>query len=164
MSSEEKVESYEYEFKYHDIESNEYFATPKPLDKPISLNEGFSYSFGVNGYVTGGTGVGRNTWDIRSTVGGTFSSSTSYSQTNSTYLDINGDGYPDYITQKGKKLKIYLGNGKGAFGSEHSIDIANYRIDNEETSTSSTGKSAKFIDSKKSNLQIFENRFYFIRL
>ena len=140
LSSEEKVESYEYEFKYHDIESNEYFATPKPLDKPISLNEGFSYSFGVNGYVTGGTGVGRNTWDIRSTVGGTFSSSTSYSQTNSTYLDINGDGYPDYITQKGKKLKIYLGNGKGAFGSEHSIDIANYRIDNEETSTSSTGK------------------------
>lgn len=59
LSSEEKVESYEYEFKYHDIESNEYFATPKPLDKPISLNEGFSYSFGVNGYVTGGTGVGR---------------------------------------------------------------------------------------------------------
>ena len=110
----EKNSSYEYGFEYNQIANNEYFSVQTPIENISSVNDTSNFSAGFNGYITGGFGVGRDTWDIRTTAGRNFSDSSSFSYADTSYVDINGDGYPDKVVQAYKKsLKVYLyENGK----------------------------------------------------
>ncbi|MCQ2589748.1 MAG: hypothetical protein MJ179_04915, partial [Treponema sp.] len=110
----EKNSRYEYCFEYNQIANNEYFSVQTPIENISSVNDTSNFSAGFNGYVTGGFGVGQDTWDIRTTAGINFSDSSSFSYADTSYVDINGDGYPDKVVQGYKKrLKIYLyENGK----------------------------------------------------
>ena len=96
---------------------------------------------GSEGSISGGIGIGvPYNWDVRVTGGGRFASSASSSETQSTLVDLDGDGRPDSVWRDGNNL-YYVPNEIGGFGSPGRIrfDGVFPKISKEESTNDSGG-------------------------
>ena len=140
-------ESYEYTFDYSLPEKNNdgniiYFAEAKEWNNGQPLQVGNSTNIGANFNGAAGLGYGTRVIDVRATAGGSGSVSSGESYTEDSMLDINGDGRPDAISQKGETVYVALNNGAG-FDEKKAISIKpgslSEELDHEKTSSSSVG-------------------------
>ena len=140
-------ESYEYTFDYSLPEKNNdgniiYFAEAKEWNNGQPLQVGNSTNIGANFNGAAGLGYGTRVIDVRATAGGSGSVSSGESYTEDSMLDINGDGRPDAISQKGETVYVALNNGAG-FDEKQAINIKSGTLsedlDHEKNSSSSVG-------------------------
>ena len=140
-------ESYEYTFDYSLPEKNNdgniiYFAEAKEWNNGQPLQVGNSTNIGANFNGAAGLGYGTRVIDVRATAGGSGSVSSGESYTEDSMLDINGDGRPDAISQKGETVYVALNNGAG-FDEKQAINIKSGTLsedlEHEKNSSSSVG-------------------------
>ena len=140
-------ESYEYTFDYSLPEKNNdgniiYFAEAKEWSNGQPLQVGNSTNIGANFNGAAGLGYGTRVIDVRATAGGSGSVSSGESYTEDSMLDINGDGRPDAISQKGETVYVALNNGAG-FDEKQAINIKSGTLsedlEHEKNSSSSVG-------------------------
>ena len=140
-------ESYEYTFDYSLPEKNNdgniiYFAEAKEWSNGQPLQVGNSTNIGANFNGAAGLGYGTRVIDVRATAGGSGSVSSGESYTEDSMLDINGDGRPDAISQKGETVYVALNNGTG-FDEKQAINIKSGTLsedlEHEKNSSSSVG-------------------------
>ena len=140
-------ESYEYTFDYSLPEKNNdgniiYFAEAKEWNNGQPLQVGNSTNIGANFNGAAGLGYGTRVIDVRATAGGSGSVSSGESYTEDSMLDINGDGRPDAISQKGETVYVALNNGAG-FDEKKAINIKSGTLsedlEHEKNSSSSVG-------------------------
>ena len=140
-------ESYEYTFDYTLPRKNDngdiiYFAEAKEWNNGQPLQVGNSTNIGANFNGAAGLGYGTRVIDVRATAGGSGSVSSGESYTEDSMLDINGDGRPDAISQKGETVYVALNNGAG-FDEKQAINIKSGTLsedlEHEKNSSSSVG-------------------------
>ena len=138
-------EKYEYTFEYTEPQKDEnnnlvYFDEPKLWENGKPLQIGNSTSIGASFNAAAGVGYGTPYLDARVTGGTSGSVSSGESYTESTLVDINGDGRVDSLKHTNAGIVVALNNGNG-FDGEQLIQITKGSFDSEldlEKNTSST--------------------------
>ncbi|MBR4789825.1 MAG: hypothetical protein IK024_02920, partial [Treponema sp.] len=139
----DKSDNYSYYFEYNEYEKDENGnllifkkADALPNGKLVNKSSGNSSGFSANG--SAGVGFGTKAIDGRITGGISGGSSTGTNYTNSTLMDINGDGILDSVNLKGTALFIYPGQKdcKGFSTSESVVEIGTL-LDKERSESSS---------------------------
>ncbi|MBQ8669266.1 hypothetical protein IJ472_05765, partial [bacterium] len=135
---------YEYTFEYtepeRDGETLVYFDEPKLWENGKPLQIGKSTSVGASYNASAGVGYGTPYLDARVTGGLSGAVSSGESYTESTLVDINGDGRVDSLKRTDGGIVVAMNNGTG-FGDEKLIQIEKGMFDSEvdlEKNTSST--------------------------
>ncbi|WP_407427401.1 toxin TcdB middle/N-terminal domain-containing protein [Treponema sp.] len=146
-------DSYEYTFEYEGYAEKDgktvYFDGQRKLGDGRSIQLGSSTTRGVNFNASAGVGVGTSFADGRATVGGSGSVSSGTSRTDSSMVDINGDGMADFIWQDEGELYCSLNEGmdkvSGTPSFSKSVKLTfkggslSYDMNEDDSSTSTYG-------------------------
>ena len=102
-----------YLFSYEELEGG-MFDIPRRwygIEDGLQVQSGSSS--GSQGSVSGGLGVGRRNIDVRGHVGRTWSNTGNTTDSDHTFMDIDGDGRPDSVSVRGSTITIRRNNGAG---------------------------------------------------